>query len=83
MSDSNLPPNLTEEFNNEKVKTKKCPTCKGKGTVEDYYCDKDGIGVRDYKCSTCAGSGQVELTSEEIEELAEEKREKQSQIYNQ
>lgn len=82
-STSNLPPNLTEEFNNEKVKTKVCDWCRGERGV----LIADGIGIEIkwiyIKCPICKGSGQVELTSEEIEAIEEEKREKQSGIYNQ
>lgn len=76
--DSNLPPDMTEDFNNEKIYTKECPRCFGIGDTEedwDYF---------EYTpCECCAGRGKVELTSEEIQALEEEKREKQSQIYYQ
>lgn len=57
-------PNQKSTFNMESVRAKVCEICSGLGY--DHY---------DRNCDFCEGTGSVELTAEEIELEAEEKKE--------
>ena len=68
---SNLPPNLSEDFN-DGPEMKVCPECNGRQVV--YY--------KQYEsdiCHNCNGEGQIEITPED----KEDEQEKKSGLYYQ
>ena len=80
--DPNLPPQLSEDysFNNEEVRTKPCEECGGDGYTE-WWNDSDDICESD--CEYCGGTGVEPMTQDDIREEIENKKEKQSGLYNQ
>ena len=83
--DPNLPPQLSEDsgFLNEEVRMQQCPECEGTGEEEYWESTEGGIKLIETGCYYCSGTGEIPMTSEEIREELENKKEKEYGIYNQ
>lgn len=76
MSDSNLPPNLTEDFN-EGTEMKVCPVCKGEKktpSLTNLLIDNEGnFYNKYYDCINCKGTGEAPITASDKEDEGEKK----------